>query len=312
MLLWHTLSTYFRARLGGRVQKIPLDAGSRCPNRDGTLSRAGCIFCNEQGSGSGLGGQGVDIPSQWRLWQEKYARTEDSRRFIAYLQSFSNTYGPPGRLRRLLSEVARLPGNLGVSVGTRPDCLDEEKLDILAACPLSEVWLELGLQSAHDATLERINRHHSRTDAERAIRAADARGLKVCGHLMAGLPGEDADAFLRSVRWAAALPLAGIKLHSVYVCAGTELARQYASGTYAPPTKEAYVEMLASALPLLPARMVVHRLTGDPAPGELLAPDWTLDKRGVLATLHRSMHRRGLWQGCRADARQGRPLWFGR
>lgn len=312
MLLWHTLSTYFRARLGGRVQKIPLDAGSGCPNRDGTLSHAGCIFCNAQGSGSGLRRQGLNISSQWKFWQEKYARTEHSRKFIAYLQSFSNTYGPAARLRHLLEEVARLPGILGLSVGTRPDCLDEEKLDMLADCSLPEIWLELGLQSAHDATLQRVNRHHSRADAERAVRNAAARGLKVCGHLMAGLPGEDAEAFLYSVRWAATLPLSGIKLHSLYVCADTELARLHALGRYTPLSKEVYVDMLAAALPLLPARMVIHRLTGDPAPGELLTPDWTLDKRGVLTALHRHMHRCGLWQGCRADAGNRRPAWFGR
>lgn len=311
MLLWHTLSTYFRSRFGERVQKIPLDAGASCPNRDGTLSRAGCVFCNAQGAGSGLLERGVDIGAQWRLWREKYRNTDSRRGFLAYFQSFSNTYGPPESLRRLLDSVAALPGNMGVSIGTRPDCVDEEKLDILAACPLPEVWLELGLQSAHDATLDRIGRRHGRAEAECAVRMAAARGIRVCGHLMAGLPGETAEDFLASVRWAAALPLAGIKLHSLYVCRESGLEQAWRRGEYAPLTRENYVDTLARALPLLPSRMVIHRLTGDPAPGELLAPRWTLRKRDVFTALYHRMRRDGAWQGSKADVGEGRPVWYG-
>ena len=311
MLLHYTLSAYFRSRFQRRIQKVPLDAGSSCPNRDGTLSRAGCVFCNAHGSGSGLGNQGFSLSRQWQHWIERYQRTESGRYFMAYLQSFSNTYGPASRLRELLDTIVALPGSMGVSVGTRPDCLDDEKLLLLARCPLPEVWLELGLQSMHDATLRRINRRHSRTVSEEAVRAAARHGIHVCGHLMAGLPGEDAEAFLASVRWAAALPLAGIKIHNVYVCRDTALAEQYRAGMYRPLEREAYLELLAAALPLLPSRMVIHRLTGDPAPRELVAPAWAVEKRGLLTSLHRLMSRRGLWQGCRADAWEGRPEWFG-
>lgn len=311
MLLWHALSTYFRSRFGGRVQKIPLDAGASCPNRDGTLSHDGCVFCNAQGAGSGLLGRGMDIDAQWRLWREKYRRTDASRTFLAYFQSFSNTYGSPDALRRLLDRVSVLPGNRGLAIGTRPDCVDEEKLDMLAAYALPEVWLELGLQSAHEATLERIGRRHDRAAAERAVRMAAARGIKVCGHLMAGLPGESAGDFLASVRWAAALPLAGIKLHSLYVCRQSGLEDVWRRGEYTPPAREEYVDMLARALPLLPSRVVIHRLTGDPAPGELLAPLWTLRKRDVFTALHRRMRRDGTWQGSAADAPGERPQWYG-
>ena len=129
MLLWHTLGTYFRRSHGRRIQKIPLDAGSTCPNRDGTLSRAGCIFCNDHGSGSGLGA--LNLAAQWARWQAKYARTDSDRDFMAYLQAFSNTYGPAQRLRGLLAQVAALPDCAGLSIGTRPDCVDDEKLDLL-------------------------------------------------------------------------------------------------------------------------------------------------------------------------------------
>ena len=177
MLLWHTLATWFRRRYGSRVQKIPLDARASCPNRDGTLSRAGCTFCNAAGSGSGLGA--LPLAEQWARWQAKYTATDSDRLFMAYLQAYSNTYGPAERLRRLLDEVKRLPGCMGISVGTRADCLDAEKLALLAGCGLPEIWLEIGLQSASDATLARLNRGHDAACVATAVRQAAAAGLQV-------------------------------------------------------------------------------------------------------------------------------------
>ena len=310
MLLWHTLGTYFRLRHGRRIQKIPLDAGSTCPNRDGTLARTGCIFCNDRGSGSGMAG--LDFAAQWAYWREKYVRTDADRGFMAYIQSFSNTYGPARRLHALLAHVSALPDCLGLSIGTRPDCLDAGKLDMLAALPLPEVWLELGLQTVHDATLARINRHHSARQGEDTVREAAARGLKVCVHLMAGLPGEDERHFQESVLWAASLPVAGIKLHNVYICRDTELARWYGDGRYAPISRDEYVDMLCAALPVIPSRMVMHRLTGDPAPGELLAPAWAAEKRPLLTDVHRALAARRLWQGCQAAGPGACPAWDGR
>lgn len=317
MLRWHTLAAYFRRKRGTRVQKIPLDAGACCPNRDGTLSRRGCIFCNERGSGSGLGERGLSLQEQWGAWRQKYAATDPDRAFMAYVQSFSNTYGPAARLEALLCSVARLPGCRGVAVGTRPDCLDPEKLDILAhrrwpEAGLEEIWLELGLQSVRDATLARINRGHTVACAEWAVREAAARGILVCGHLMAGLPGEDERDFLAGVDWAASLPLAGLKLHNVYVPEGTELARQYRVGAYQPLARDEYVDMLCAALPRIPSRVVMHRLQSDPAPGELLAPAWAGEKRGLITDLRRALTARNLWQGCAADVREARPQWYGR
>lgn len=256
--------------------------------------------------------RGVNIGAQWAFWQAKYKSTDSSREFLAYFQSFSNTYGSPAQLCKLLEEVLLLPGNRGVSIGTRPDCVDAAKLDLLAACPLPEVWLELGLQSAHNRTLTLINRQHTVAQAEEAVHMAAQRGIRVCGHLMAGLPGEDAQDFLESVRWAATLPLKGIKLHCLYVCRESALEHWYKRGAYIPLEQDAYVNMVARALPLLPKGMVVHRLTGDPAPGELIAPLWTVRKRDVFTALYHLMRERNVWQGSQNDARDARPEWFGR
>lgn len=311
MHTWNTFTAHLRQRFGQRVQKIPLDAGASCPNRDGTLSRAGCTFCNAIGSGSGLGLAGMNLPAQWEHWREHFRKSNRASLFLAYLQSFSNTYGPASRLAHLLEQVAALPGCRGIAVGTRPDCLDGEKLALLAGCGLDEIWLELGLQTCRDDTLRRINRGHTARQAEEAVRAALDAGLLVCGHLMAGLPGEDENDFLDGVDWAVSLGMQGLKLHNVYVPQGTELARQWRAGDYRPLARDEYVDMLCAALPRIPSTVVMQRIQADPAPGELLAPAWALEKRGIITDLRRALAARGLWQGCRADAAEARPEWFG-
>lgn len=305
---YHTLDAWLRARHGEKVQKIPLDAGSSCPNRDGTLGGSGCVFCNAIGSGSGLGGR--ELAEQWDHWRARFAasdRLKHTRLFLGYLQAFTNTYGPASRLAGLLDALRGLPGLVGACVGTRPDCLDEEKMDLLARCPWPELWLELGVQTRRDATLARIRRGHDAACSERAVHLAQAHGVKVCAHLMAGLPGESGEDFLDTVRWIAGLPVAGVKLHGLYVCAGTPLADDWNAGNYAPQSQREYVELTARALTLLPSTMVVHRLTGDPAPGELLAPDWALRKGQTIRMLDALLDERDWWQGKNADAPRENP-----
>lgn len=305
---YHTLDAWLRARHGEKVQKIPLDAGASCPNRDGTLGVSGCSFCNAMGSGSGLGGR--PLAEQWEYWRARFAasdRLKHTRLFLGYLQAFTNTYGPAERLARLLDELADLPGLAGVCVGTRPDCVDEEKMALLAARPWPELWLELGVQSRHNATLARIRRGHDAESSERAIRLAAACGVKVCAHLMAGLPGETDEDFLETVRWMAELPVDGVKLHGLYVCRDTPLEVEWKEGLYRPATQDAYVELTARALTLLPSRVIIHRLTGDPAPGELAAPAWALQKGQTIRKLDALLDSRNWWQGMEADAPRANP-----
>lgn len=309
MLRWHTLAEFYYRKCGARVQKIPLDAGASCPNRDGTISRAGCLFCNAFGSGSGLAEQGHSLRAQWDAQRAERLRRDPQARFLAYLQSFSNTYGPKERLQQLLQTASTLPGCFGLAVGTRPDCLDGDKLDMLAARS-GELWLELGLQTGNDATLARIGRGHTAACAEKAVREAASRGIAVCGHLMAGLPGEDENDFLQSLDWALSLPLRGLKLHNVYIPRGTGLARMYAAGGYHPLWRDEYVDMLCMALPRIPSGIVLHRLQSDPAPNELIAPAWASDKRGLLGDLRRALAARNLWQGKAADAPGHCPAIF--
>jgi radical SAM protein (TIGR01212 family) len=230
------------------------------------------------------------------------------KRYLGYIQSFTNTYGPASRLASLLAELQGLPGLVGASVGTRPDCVDEEKMALLAATPWPEFWLELGAQSCRDSTLKRINRGHSAADTERAVHLAARHGVKVCLHLMAGLPGESGEDFLDTVRWAASLPLQGVKLHNLYVPQGTALEQEWARGEYRPLEQEEYVELAARALTLLPSAVVMHRLCADPAPGELSAPPWAMDKGITVMHIDRLLAYNDWWQGKHCDAPDADPF----
>lgn len=294
---YNTLSQAYLRLFGRRAKKIPLDAGSTCPNRDGTISHAGCLFCNAAGSGTGLYHKGFGLRAQWdRLTPAARGRGEA---LVAYLQSYSNTHGPAARLAGLLGELARLPEVAGICLGTRPDCLDAEKIRLLAAVPLPHICLELGLQSANDTTLARINRGHDAACLAMTVRNAAAAGLAVTVHLMAGLPGESAADFLAAVSFISRLPVTGVKFHNTLVVAGAGLAVHYASGAYAPPSLAAYAAMVAEGLARLRPDIVVERLNADPAPGELLAPAWAADKQAVRAAIAAALEAGDIRQGCR-------------
>lgn len=303
---WFPAAAFFRARLGGPARparKIPLDAGFSCPNRDGTLSRSGCSFCNPAGSGTGLAAQGLTLAAQWERLAGRALARQPGARLLAYLQSYSNTHCAPERLRAVLAEIAGLPGVSGLCLGTRPDCLDlgagEARLDVLAGAlgALPFVQLDLGLQSADDAVLRLAGRGHDAACFAAAVRAAAARGLSVCAHLVHGLPGARPDDLLRSVDFLSALPVASVKFHNLLVCRGTALERLWREGGLEPAGREAYLEALAAALARLRPDICVQRLCADPAPGELLAPDWAADKAAALSAFRELLAERGLWQG---------------
>ena len=294
---YHSLASYLRGRFGVRVQKIPLDAGFTCPNRDGTLSRTGCIFCNPDGSGSGMADQNISLSDQYAFWREKFSKKHNAKLFLAYLQSYSNTYAPMDRFRQVITELSRLPDLAGICLGTRPDCLEPEKLAVLAAQPVPEIWLELGLQSSCDATLQRINRGHDAACFAEAARAAHAHGFKVCAHVMAGLPGEGRREFLDTIDFVNDLPVAGIKLHNLYVCKNTVLAAWWRRGSVRLLSRTEYIDWVLAALSRLRPDMVIHRLNADPAPGELLAPKWAGYKGDVLRALAAALEEKDIRQG---------------
>ncbi len=294
------LNSYLRRLHGERVQKITLDAGLTCPNRDGTLGRGGCLYCNPRGSGTGAWGQGLSITQQMEQGLARLRQRYGAKKFIAYFQSFTNTYAPVEQLEGLYREALAFPGVVGLSIGTRPDCLSDAVLDLLAELKKDYlVWLELGLQSAHDATLQRINRGHDVACFTAAVAQAAVRGLETVAHVILGLPGEGPGEIAATASLLAGLPLQGVKIHLLYVTRDSALASFYREGAYRPLSEREYVTAVVDFLELLPPNLIIHRLTGDPHPGELLAPEWCVAKSRVLNLIKAEFARRGSRQGAR-------------
>jgi uncharacterized protein len=297
-LPYQDLNTHLRARFGVRVQKVTLDAGLTCPNRDGRAGVEGCLYCNARGSGTGALARGQGLRQQLEEGMARLGRRYGAQRFIAYFQSFSNTYAPVEVLRGLYHEALSFPEVVGLSIGTRPDCLSPETLDLLADLARDRLlWLELGLQSAHDHTLRLINRGHDAACFDRAVRAAADRGLEVVAHVILGLPGEGPADMAATARYLGSLPVQGVKIHLLYVVRGSALEDWYRQGRYRPLEEGAYVRLVADFLELLPPRLVIHRLTGDPHPEELVAPAWCRNKSRVLTGIKEELARRGSRQG---------------
>lgn len=282
-LPYRDFNAYLRGLFGERVQKITVDAGLDCPNRDGTVARGGCIYCNARGSGTGGSAGGLSIADQIRKSRHYIARRYNARKFIVYFQSFSNTYAPVDVLRRMYDEALfAIDGVVGLSVGTRPDCVDAPVLALLQSYgEKTLMWVEYGLQSAHDDTLRRINRGHDLDCFRRAVAATRGRGIRICAHVILGLPGETRGQMMETARIVADLGIDGIKLHLLYVVKGTVLEQMFRAGAYRCLTQPEYVDLVCEFLEYLPPDMVIQRLTGDPHPEELVAPRWALDRTTV-------------------------------
>lgn len=299
MKRYRDYNTYLRDIFGERVQKISLDAGLGCPNRDGTLSTEGCIFCDRRGSGTGAWlDQHLTIAEQIRRGRSYLKRRYNAKKFIAYFQSFTNTYAPIPRLKALYDEALEPEDVVGLSVATRPDCVDRDILEFLSAYRRdSLVCVEFGLQSAHEETLERINRGHDVSCFEQSVRLAHECGLNTCAHIILGLPGETRPMMLETARYLSSLPLQAVKIHLLYVVRETPLADLYEKGRLRSLERAEYADLVVDFLELLSPDMVIQRLTGDPSASELVAPLWARDKSTNLRRIQEAFERRDTWQG---------------
>jgi uncharacterized protein len=297
-MLYYSFNTYLKKRFGERVQKVTLDAGLTCPNRDGTKGFGGCIYCDAKGSGTGAGGEYPDLAEQARAGMERLARRYKARKFIVYFQSFSNTYASTGKLKIMYDEVVSLPGVVGLSVATRPDCLSPAVLELLAGyAGRLDVWLELGLQTINDATLARINRGHTYEEFLRGYALARNYPVNICLHMIIGLPGEGRGEVLETAREIARLKPEGLKIHSLYIHRGTALERLYRNGGFEPISQSEFVESACDVLEIISSGTVIQRLTGDPDAKELVAPAWALQKNETLKMIEGELKKRGSRQG---------------
>lgn len=294
-------NSYLKEIFGERVQKISLDAGLGCPNRDGTISEKGCIFCDHLGSGTGAMVEGnMPITDQIVEARTRLYRRYRAKKFIAYFQSFSNTYAPLWRLKTLYDEALTHEDVVGLSVATRPDCVDREILGLLSSYRENHlVWLEYGLQSAHDESLRRINRGHDVASFERGVLLADEMGLKLCAHVILGLPGENREMMLQTALYLSQLPVHGVKIHSLYVLKGTPLAKLWELGEFVCLGRDEYTDLVVDFLELIPPEVVIQRLTGDPGRAEIVAPLWAWEKGKTLDLIREKLERRNTWQGRR-------------
>lgn len=298
----NTFGQDLKRRYGRRVHKLAIHAGFSCPNRDGTRGRGGCSFCNNV-SFSPNARETPDVAAQIAAGRAVLARRTGARRFIAYFQAYTNTYADVATLQRLYDSALAQPDVIGLSIGTRPDCVPDAVLDLLCRYRDAghEVWLELGLQSAFDDTLARVNRGHGFDEYRVAVSAARRLGLKVCTHLIVGLPGEGPAHATASLERVLGLGVDGLKLHPLHVVRGTQLANTWRRGDYIPWTLEDYVRTAADLVEMTPADVVFHRLTGTASPAILLAPDWCRHKWRVIDAIASELQHRGTRQGCAAD-----------
>ena len=296
-MYYRSLNAYLREAFGCKVYKLALSAGCTCPNRDGTIGTCGCIFCS--GSGEFAASASLSIPEQ--LAQAKRlvaAKAGPDARYIAYFQDFTNTYAPAEVLRPLFAAAIRQPEVCALSIATRPDCLPPEILSLLAELRSEKpVWVELGLQTIHASTAAYIRRGYPLSVYDEAVRALHARGISVITHQILGLPGETPEMMVETARYIGRSGAEGIKLHLLHVLTGTDLAADYAAGEFETLSLDAYITLLEACLRVLPREMVIHRLTGDGAKRDLLAPGWSGDKKRVINEIRRRFLADDLEQG---------------
>ena len=319
---FYSLNQYYRECFGGKVYKLSLNGGMTCPNRDGTLGNRGCIFCSQGGSGDFAGKAMIysdvlnryipDISMQLAYAKElvwSKLRSSDFAGYIAYFQAYTNTYADVSYLEQLFSQVLVQNDILGLSVGTRPDCLEQPKIDLLARLNSSKpVYVELGLQTIHERTAQFIRRGYELTVFEDTVTRLKAAGLPVIVHVILGLPGESHEDMLATCDYLAALGIDGIKLQLLHILRSTDLADWYEThavkhdmaAEYHIMSLDEYASLVVSIIERLPSNMVIHRITGDGPKRLLIAPSWSADKKNVLNTIMKEFAMRNTWQGKKA------------
>ena len=299
---YHTYDYYLRRTFGGKCAKIPLDIGLTCPNIDGRCSVGGCIYCSGRGSGDFAQSSTLTISEQYRIQRDRLSSKWSTDRCIPYFQAHTNTYAPVEVLRNVFEEALALEGAVGLNIATRADCLEDDVCEYLADIASRTVLtVELGLQTVHDSTARLINRGHTFEDfvaGYKKLRAASPR-INICVHIIFGLPEEDDEMMLETVREVARLAPEQVKIHLLHVLKNTVMADMLLSGEYTPLDKERYVRLVADAIELLPTDTVVARLTGDGMSDDLLAPDWSRKKVSVINDVDKLLFDRNSYQGKR-------------
>ena len=299
---YHSLDYELKRQFGQKIYKVSLDGGMSCPNRDGTVGTGGCTFCSQGGSGEFAVGR-TGYPDVWE--QIEQAKTRVHRKisgegkYIAYFQSYTNTYAPVDYLRTLFERAITHPDIVALSVGTRPDCLGDEVVALLKELNGQKpVWVELGLQTIHEKTAERIHRGYRLEVFEDAYRRLKEAGLTVVVHVILGLPGETKEEMLETVDYLGKIPVDGIKLQLLHILKGSQMAAEYEKNPFSLMELEEYLDLILTCVARLPQSVVIHRLSGDGAKALLIGPAWSADKKLVLNRMMQKFRENGIFQGC--------------
>ena len=293
---YHALKDYLRSRYGARVQKITLDAGFTCPNRED--GREGCLFCDPYGSGSGLHRRGYPLEEQIRMGIEHGRKRYKARYFWAYFQAFSNTYADTAYLKKQYDIIQNFPEITGLAVGTRPDCLNRQSLDLLASYTgRYEVWLELGVQTSSNDALHYIRRGHTWEDTLQAMKLVREYPLNICLHFVFGLPRDTVSNVIQAVKALAEYGFQGIKMHNLYITIDSPIYGLYQAGKLQVPDYSQYLQAVCDTLEILPQTVIIQRLIGEASPQRLVAPEWSSQKTRFLADVKNELIRRNSYQG---------------
>lgn len=288
--MYKTANEYYKQKFGCKVYKLSLDGGFTCPNRDGTLGSRGCIFCSASGSGD-FAAKGNKITQQLEAAKKRVEKKIKSGKYIAYFQSFTNTYAPVERLKSIFYEAIKPDYIVGLSVGTRPDCLDDDVIELLKEINKTKpVSIELGLQTTNEKSAEYIRRGYKTPVYFDAVKRLKNAGIEVVTHIIIGLPNESAEDAVKTTRDAVAAGTDGVKFHLLHVLKDTDLEHEYLSGKFECLTLTEYAEILKQCIEVLPLDIVVHRITGDGAKCDLIAPMWSADKKMVLNYLNKYLN----------------------
>ena len=299
---YHSLDYELQRQFGQKIYKVSLDGGMSCPNRDGTVGTGGCTFCSQGGSGEFAVGR-TGYPDVWE--QIEQAKTRVHRKisgegkYIAYFQSYTNTYAPVDYLRTLFERAITHPDIVALSVGTRPDCLGDEVVALLKELNCQKpVWVELGLQTIHEKTAKRIHRGYRLEVFEDAYRRLKEAGLTVVVHVILGLPGETKEEMLETVDYLGKIPVDGIKLQLLHILKGSQMATEYEKNPFSLMELEEYLDLILTCVARLPQSVVIHRLSGDGAKALLIGPAWSANKKLVLNRMMQKFRENGIFQGC--------------
>ena len=295
---YYSLNYFLRERFGQKVFKISLDGGFSCPNRDGKAGTGGCTFCSSKGSGDFAGNRKESISEQFHNIKLMMNKKWQSDKYIAYFQAYSNTYAPIDVLRSRYDEATNKEGVIALAIATRPDCIDDEIVELLAEYNKKlYVWVELGLQTSKEESAKHFNRGYTNEVFENAVNKLRSKGIDVVTHVIFGLPGEDRDDMLNSIKYATSKDIQGIKIHLLHLMKETKMVKDYESGLLKFLEMDEYIELVCESISIIPQNIVIHRLTGDAPRDQLIGPTWSLKKWEVLNAIDTELSKRDIYQG---------------